>query len=485
MGSIYGNGSGVAARKYRLRKTDWLGTRIFHANTQVLNIVGNTFQNFTTIEQHADQVRVIISNSSVDRWVIDRGNVTSTASFADRLTPAAISGWVGLTFTQARTATISFGGAGGPAGPINWTSLGGNPRRPAYGTATLVAGIITAITITDGGDGYETTDKVSLFFTDVFTAVPLISLNITSAASVTMPPRFSATEASYTLSDWVNLSTVARTDVTNGAPIVVIRLYCANAAAANMGLIPCNSVYDALDKRFFWWTYQAVDGVTTPASFTRNVNDLYAMASGVQYRARNKVMSVLAVGDSITYGTVLGAPFGFTAVYGTTGAGSAASVPQTDPVEFSNLGISGQTTAQYVLRVEQALKTFTPHVLIYAPYSPNDGVLVDGNAYAQRQRLALVVALCDKYNALLVIWTGNPNNGLSVTTDGYRLSFNTYLQTLNLAVADTAVTMQDGASPNKYIAAYSDDGVHPNAAGIPVMGVPMGTVLKTIATNNT
>ncbi|BCW46639.1 hypothetical protein [Arthrobacter sp. StoSoilB5] len=106
----------------------------------------------------------------------------------------------------------------------------------------------------------------------------------------------------YTATDWISISSLARTDG-GTKPLLAARAFMqANATPPLYG--------DGTDSLTSWarrtdgriWAARHQDGVAVTSGFTDTTNRSQSPIVGFQYLARGKVVTVAAVGDSITDG---------------------------------------------------------------------------------------------------------------------------------------------------------------------------------------
>lgn len=289
--------------------------------------------------------------------------------------------------------------------------------------------------------------------------------------SLTIPARIAANRPSITLSDIINLSSLAPTD--GSYPYLMVRTYCATGGYSVTGANAAMAQNAQYQGRYFV-SYRDGTGdyaTTNQAAFTKGTAQNLCHVTGVIFYSRGRVVSVLGVGDSITQGS------------GVTGESQngwgpracAAVSTAAMPVLWSNFGVASQTTAQYFARLETALSAgIRPQIVVYSPFSPNDGTPSQTTVNAQRAYLARFYALADEYRFIPVITTGCPNTAAAwnATADNFRKAFNAELLELRnqgRIVVDFASVLGDGATPERFIPAMTEDGTHPGGAGYAAM----------------
>ena len=197
------------------------------------------------------------------------------------------------------------------------------------------------------------------------------------------------------VADWVPIPSIARSD--GGThPLLTVRAYIApNATLPVLG--------DGTDDftnwatrsdggRKFWWRYQDGDQITTPSGFTSTTNVSQSPIWGVQYLCRGQVVTVAAVGDSITEGrgTYLGEGFVLPALEALNATGGATKY------EYMNFGWSGQIPSRYTRRALNLLESdIKPDIIVIPAASPNpvtDGALTDAAVSLLRGQRARMIA---------------------------------------------------------------------------------------------
>ena len=289
--------------------------------------------------------------------------------------------------------------------------------------------------------------------------------------SLTIPARIAANRPSITLSDIINLSSLTPTD--GSYPYLMVRTYCGTGGYSVTGANAAMGQNAQYQGRYFV-SYRDGTGdyaTTNQAAFTKGTAQNLCHVTGVIFYSRGRVVSVLGVGDSITQGA------------GVTnesqngwGPRSCASVSTTSmPVLWSNFGFTSQTSAQYFARLETALSSgIRPQIVVYSPFSPNDGTPSQTTVNTQRAYLARFYALADEYRFIPIITTGCPNTAAAwnATADNFRKAFNTEILAMRnqgRIVVDFASVLGDGATPERFIPAMTEDGTHPSGAGYAAM----------------
>lgn len=307
----------------------------------------------------------------------------------------------------------------------------------------------------------------------------------------------STTDCVYTVSDWINIQSIPRTDSGNGY-IVTLRA----VMQADSNNIPCYGINDGganIDDFTNWvtppsplnpWCSRAQTGdfVTTPAGFTSTTNLSYSPIVGLQYSAKGKVWNDVVGGDSIYdgRGTYKGANFVYLAAQSATTAQFAH--------EVSNLGWAGQTPLDYTRRIFNLLENeeLRPNLVVMPSGSPNvasplTATIISDSAGLRGQ----IIAKCSQLRIEMLICTWLPVNFAVKawgTSDQLRIADNTAIISIAsgqkyLQVCDLSTLFSngvDGSGQQTMVPAYTDDGIHPNDAGNAAAAVLIGNSLKLI-----
>jgi lysophospholipase L1-like esterase len=294
------------------------------------------------------------------------------------------------------------------------------------------------------------------------------------------------------LSDWIPLPSVGRSDG-GKYPLLTVRAFFTSTPTLPVignGKDKFSNWASRSDGgRKFWWRQQDGDQITSPSGFTSVVNRSQSPILGVQYLSRNQVVSVAAVGDSITEGrgTYLGEGFVLPALEELNAAGSDTKY------EYANFGWSGQSPGSYTERTLDIMRSeIKPDVLVMPDGSPNpvsDGVLTDEAVSATRKRLSRVVASAAENGAVLVLWTWLPTNS-SVRaygpSDAKRVAYNAEViagGNRDLLIADTATALSGPIIDGQVQMAVgaTNDGIHPSDSGNSTLAAIIKPLLVTAA----
>lgn len=220
----------------------------------------------------------------------------------------------------------------------------------------------------------------------------------------------------------------------------------------------------------------------------------YPILAGVRYKAKGKVMTIMAGGSSFTSGgsddqkSHTGVQRGF------QDASTAAQ-----PVESVNYGMATNTADNAALGMQYALPFIKPTHVCWEYANPNsvgawgssqvNADAIEANLELRRQDVFTAAAAIGAVPFVINGTTRNTDATTSYFTaaqDGYRLAALGRLVGRGFAVADINAATQDGASPqrlkrteNGFPANETIDFLHPNTAGYVKWAVPVkATVLS-------
>ena len=302
------------------------------------------------------------------------------------------------------------------------------------------------------------------------------SVTWSGAASVTQVASSNAPILS--LSDWVPLKSVARADG-GSRPLLMWKQWQNGSTGGNWAFNGINAATRTASAANRGRTVVIAntfnDGVSTPAraySLATTLMDTFPVV-----RFDRPVLSVWTVGDSITSCSGL-----VTDNLSSWGARACADV-STDalPVVHANFGVPGYSTSDFWANAKAHLVAGVPppSVLVLNAASVNDYGATPDVRKRETIRAAFMDALsiCRDYGIpFLVIMPMLANeNFAGATEDNQR-------KALNIDMASTAAAfgvgvlnfsgLLDGATPEKWAAAYKFDNMHPNEAGIEAVMTP-------------
>ena len=302
------------------------------------------------------------------------------------------------------------------------------------------------------------------------------------ATEVEIAPAVSAGRKRRKWTDWISCPTVANTDGSK-LRVVMVRFwvegttsspgngYCTGQYTQTWRSLAANT---AIHHGYLWQCIRStIDGVTTPANFQPNVDlSTLPFVTSIQYESYAPGMTLTLVGaDSIGSGAVNGGSGNFGNGWMWRFVNLMRAQYPWLPIDMVNNGYAGTTSEAYG---QSALDYIAdPESVIgpaiYQPFSQNDGLPADSIVAGQRARLAAVEAALAAMGRTLAVTTPIPNTSLSWTApqDAIRLAFRSELlarRAAGLPVIDLEC-LSNGATPSRYVPAWTTDNAHPNEAG--------------------
>ncbi|MCY0854356.1 SGNH/GDSL hydrolase family protein [Cupriavidus sp. D39] len=297
------------------------------------------------------------------------------------------------------------------------------------------------------------------------------------ASSVNIPSAASASQ--YAVSDWIPLSSIPRADG-GTRPLIMVRTQHDGSVDGNFaflggpGLTNNRTPSSANRGRFTQFT-GSTTGVSNPAAVGSLTGNSFEVFPVFRYRAA--ALSVMVSGDSTEQNDALVAA-GFTS-WGYRGCADVST--QSRPINYLNCGCSGKNSNEYWARTQELISAgVVPNVLVIGPASVNDVYSnLDRSFESHRARALEIIEFCNSkginYLCFIPLLPFNSNNAQQ---DGYRVAFNSYLQTLAAAnpgcSALTFPGLGDGAMPERWVPAnnYGGDGTHPTEGAIDTIMAP-------------
>lgn len=277
----------------------------------------------------------------------------------------------------------------------------------------------------------------------------------------------------YTATDWVYVPSVPRTDG-GTKPLVVVRAYMKDVAALPVygdGIDDFTNWATRTDGRLWAARQQSGLHTTVTTGFTSTTNVSQSPIVGIQYLSRGKVITVCAVGDSITDGRGTYKNEGFVLP-----ATEQLSSMTGTAYEYMNCGWSGQSMRVFSERAIDILQSeVCPDVLVLPAGSPNDIVstISAADVTSLRAQRARVLAEAKRLGVPVVLWTWLPSNTAAKgygATDSLRTAYNAEVLAQagrGIIVADTSAAVSGATSGGQVqmAAASTTDGIHPNDTG--------------------
>ena len=301
-------------------------------------------------------------------------------------------------------------------------------------------------------------------------------------------PNNTGQRISYTVTDWIPVASVPRTDG-GTLPLIAIRAYFPDANATfpvyGNGINNLTNWVTKPDGRIWCARNQLVSGVSAPTTFTSVTNQSQSAIVGVQYlTVSGSVVNVMGIGDSITEGfggTYIGESFiGM--------AAEAASNPVSGgvAVQYSDCGWIGQPQGSvsngfgFATRLIDILNSpVRPDIVIFPNASPNDitgspTTITPTLIESLGLNLGSMLAECKARDVSAIVWTWLPSNTSQKTygtSDALRVAYNE----VTMALSNTNVIVNDLSTPAsgapdvtgqiQFATGFSTDGLHPNQFG--------------------
>ena len=281
----------------------------------------------------------------------------------------------------------NYGGAGSTFTYHTTTTVEQHARRfriwlpNLAATAVTVAAVAIAVSNAVGADPTVGSTGAARF-TPSTNAWVAVTFN--GSASATIPPAIDTTagnkQPSWIASDWIDIATIPRTDG-GTLPVVMMRATVTSGVSYNLtgyktsafNLIANSDIHGG---RIFTAYRYTGDGITTPANFTytTDMSGTGAFFNRFEYQGVSPGVTIAVPGDSIADGSVNGG----TGNYGNGWAWKLANLLRAArpdlPIELCLLSFSSQNAVSFPLRAERFILDGTHFdIMIYSPFSPNDG----------------------------------------------------------------------------------------------------------------
>lgn len=304
-------------------------------------------------------------------------------------------------------------------------------------------------------------------------------------SSVTVPARIAEYRPSVIKSDWINIKSIARADGSS-LPTVYFRAF--NTTGPKTGLLGTSShaeaswrTQSALNKnRFVIHDSATGDFVTAnQQSMTTDSGNFGAFISEFEYLSDKNIISVMGCGDSITNGdgsTIKCLGWGHMGCY---------DLSTTDrPISWVNHGFSSQLSPTFLSRLIDAIDGgIKPDIVVYSPFSPNDGSATQAIIDAQLMNLYRAISVCDDNDIKMIVSTPCPR-GYAATPEGFRQSLCQTIRTMAsnrifTALLDFDAVLASTPGGNS-MGSLTTDGLHPNYDGYVVAANEFKRVLSKI-----
>lgn len=309
------------------------------------------------------------------------------------------------------------------------------------------------------------------------------SFTFSGSSGVTVPKRSGVAYPTVVFSDPMNISSVDRVDVVGARPLLGFRVLTSlpSGNTTNVSYFLKVGADWGIENPIGW--HKSVSGNVlssalgvTPASSGVGCS---TAVLGVRYLARNRSMTVMWIGDSLT---ACAAGSYTDKKYGGFPLNSAiANSSLSNPVEVINCGMSSQSATQYQQAATYLMPIVYPTHIVHEFLSPNTlspGSIASGIATCVTEQ-ATVFTNAATIGAVRSMWGGIPEcTSAACTTSVYSAAEDLtriaamatqaalgypYLNLNDVIRTNTAPQLIQSTS-NGYATDFSADGLHPNQA---------------------
>ena len=275
-------------------------------------------------------------------------------------------------------------------------------------------------------------------------------------------------EKVFMLGDWVEIPSVPRDDGGTGA-IVIFDAYITTAGTIGLASVGNINILAARERHAHVFRKNNGDCVTTPANFTSTNNRGYSPIVGVRYLFAGRIVTVMGIGDSVTYGEDNDAAIGFLLP-----ACEKASDLSNITFECAMLALGAQQSPLFSTFLDSAISAgLIPDILFRPAGSANDlgsGPIISSQIATTRRWLAKNLKSCSEYSIAPLLWTMLPMNSRGWdASDSLRRDYNAEMLGMKGAsVIDLAAVVSgpiDVDGQVKFIPATTTDLTHPNEYG--------------------
>lgn len=279
------------------------------------------------------------------------------------------------------------------------------------------------------------------------TFVPDAFVNVTwaAASSVTQAVGVAVKDVSYTVSDWMDISSV--NPASGNFPIVHLRVFqpSTNTNITNTTMTNLGWMATASDGRIFSAYYKDTTDLSQgmPAFGSGAAAAPRGVSFLIQYKSRGRIRTLGVFGDSLAFGQG-GTNYG--EGYARLLQRSISSTAR--PVELANIGMPGATTTEfYNNMVKLVAAGIVPHWSIYHAGSPNNisTTIAASDVNTMRTQLTKAVDTLLTNGSIPFVATWVPSNTAAKNygaTDSLRVAYNNQVRAMagaNVLDIDTAV----------------------------------------------
>lgn len=395
----------------------------------------------------------------------------SIATGVSSVDPTSFAGGAVVSGIQTSRSNVGFRILSGRMGTFDNTT----PKtfRAIFELAVSGADAVAPIFANGSASTYTVAGCNARVISDLVSALPsATSVTIPSAGVIPVQP--ASNRRSYVVGNFVEISTVPRTDGGSGA-LVVFDAYISTAGTISVlgnGGSDVFTGWATRSNRKAIFRYNDGDCVTTPANFISTTNRNQSPIVGVAYRARGRVFTIMGNGDSITdgRGTIIGEGFGVPAC-------EAAQISAGVPFEWANCGWAGITASAYKDHLTDLLNAgLKPSAVVVSNGSPNSfsTPIVSNEISSCRIAFSYINAIASASSIPVIGWTVLPTNPSQKdynSSDALRTSYNTDflsssysgIERIDFSTRLSGVT--DGDGQVNMLAGSTTDNIHPNDTG--------------------
>ncbi len=296
--------------------------------------------------------------------------------------------------------------------------------------------------------------------------------------------------------DWIICQSIARAD---GSPNTMIMYRVATNTAASVAtlLAPAGALttgWPAVNGGRFFQAYggSGDNASSAQSGWGANVRDTVAPAVGLECQGGRRGITVATVGDSTFQGANTTA--------GQNNMGHQAALLATSAmctVSHINVGYAGQQHAAIYLNALNTLALYSPDVLVFEGFSPND-TYTAANVEAALGRCADIIEQCIKAGTIPIIstaipWGGSAGTALTAAQEALRNAFNAVLRKWaanGTIILDDDAVLSNGAAIASLKPQYrvydglaitaDSGGQHPDNNGHAARAVALNTILQAI-----
>lgn len=302
--------------------------------------------------------------------------------------------------------------------------------------------------------------------------------------TVTLPIASAAGVPSLTVSDWLNVSSLTRTDATDGTALAYAVRYLGSSTGVGYsqlgnGVGPYIESLAGSKHRVRVYEYP-VDAVANPAGFpTTTSQGSNWVPIELEFDYISPVRSVMQAGDSTKVGqgnTVFAGPIWL----------AAAQLDSINKIiGVDSIAQQGRTAANTWLQVQAIMANTKIDTLYIQPFSVNDTLNYSGSSAATLARVDSIISACAAAGTNLVLETplpiiaaggagvvGAELTALNTMHDYIMSKQSNIVQCLDMA------GLHDPSNPGVWSSTYGSDKYHPNPTGYVFQGNQLFAALQ-------